>query len=132
MLPSGGSLDWLAARIVHEDARLLVLDKPAGLAVHGGTGVALGCIEALRELRPELPELELVHRLDRATSGCLLVAKRRSALRTVHALLREGRVDKRYFTLVQGAWRQPVGEVSAPLITQTRARRVPSTRRDGG
>jgi 23S rRNA pseudouridine955/2504/2580 synthase len=118
VLPSGGSLDWLAARIVHEDARLLVLDKPAGLAVHGGTGVALGCIEALRELRPELPELELVHRLDRATSGCLLVAKRRSALRTVHALLREGQVDKRYFTLVQGHWRQPAGEVSAPLITK--------------
>ncbi len=117
-LPSGGSLDWLAARIVFEDSRLLVLDKPAGLAVHGGTGVTLGCIEALRELRPELPELELVHRLDRATSGCLLVAKRRSALRTVHALLREGEVDKRYFTLVQGRWRQPVAEFSAPLVTK--------------
>jgi 23S rRNA pseudouridine955/2504/2580 synthase len=115
---SGGGLDWLGARIVFEDTRLLVLDKPAGLAVHGGTGVALGCIEALRELRPELPELELVHRLDRATSGCLLVAKRRSALRTVHALLREGRVDKRYFTLVQGVWRKPVAEVSAPLVTK--------------
>jgi 23S rRNA pseudouridine955/2504/2580 synthase len=116
--PSGGSLDWLAERIVFEDARLLVLDKPAGLAVHGGTGVALGCIEALRELKPELPDLELVHRLDRATSGCLLVAKKRSALRTVHALLREGRVDKRYFTLVQGRWRQPVAEVSVPLVTK--------------
>jgi 23S rRNA pseudouridine955/2504/2580 synthase len=116
--PSSGGLDWLAARVVFEDARLLVLDKPAGLAVHGGTGVALGCIEALRELRPELPELELVHRLDRATSGCLLVAKRRSALRTVHALLREGRVDKRYFTLVKGRWRQRVAEVSAPLLTK--------------
>lgn len=116
--PSGGGLDWLAQRIVFEDSRLLVLDKPAGLAVHGGTGVALGCIEALRELRPELPELELVHRLDRATSGCLLVAKRRSALRTVHALLREGQVEKRYFTLVQGRWRQSVAEVSAPLVTK--------------
>jgi 23S rRNA pseudouridine955/2504/2580 synthase len=117
-IAGAGSLDWLAQRIVFEDARLLVLDKPAGLAVHGGTGVALGCIEALRELKPELPELELVHRLDRATSGCLLVAKKRSALRTVHALLREGRVDKRYFTLVQGRWRQPVAEVSAPLVTK--------------
>jgi 23S rRNA pseudouridine955/2504/2580 synthase len=117
-VPSGGSLDWLENRIVFEDSRLLVLDKPAGLAVHGGTGVALGCIEALRELKPELPELELIHRLDRATSGCLLVAKRRSALRTVHALLREGKVDKRYFTLVQGRWKQPVAEVSAPLVTK--------------
>jgi 23S rRNA pseudouridine955/2504/2580 synthase len=117
-LPAGGSLAWLAERIVYEDPRLLVLDKPAGLAVHGGTGVALGCIEALRELRPELPELELVHRLDRATSGCLIVAKRRSTLRIVHALLREGRVDKRYFTLVQGRWRKQVAEVSAPLVTK--------------
>jgi 23S rRNA pseudouridine955/2504/2580 synthase len=97
---------------------LLVLDKPAGLAVHGGTGVALGCIEALRALRPEVKELELVHRLDRATSGCLLVAKRRSALRTLHALLRDGEVDKRYLTLVQGRWREPVAEISAPLVTK--------------
>jgi 23S rRNA pseudouridine955/2504/2580 synthase len=119
--PRGGSLEWLADRVVFEDQRLLVLDKPAGLAVHGGTGVALGCIEALRMLRPELPELELVHRLDRATSGCLLVAKRRSALRTVHALLREGRVDKRYLTLVQGRWRESVTEISAPLVTKRRA-----------
>jgi 23S rRNA pseudouridine955/2504/2580 synthase len=69
-------------------------------------------------LRPELPELELVHRLDRATSGCLLVAKRRSALRTLHALLREGRVDKRYLALVQGTWRRPRTEISAPLATK--------------
>jgi 23S rRNA pseudouridine955/2504/2580 synthase len=114
----GGSLEWLAERIVFEDQRLLVLDKPAGLAVHGGTGVALGCIEALRALRPEIPELELVHRLDRATSGCLLVAKRRSALRTLHALLREGRVDKRYLTLVQGRWSEPRTEITAPLVTK--------------
>jgi 23S rRNA pseudouridine955/2504/2580 synthase len=114
----GGSFEWLAERIVFEDQRLLVLDKPAGLAVHGGTGVALGCIEALRALRPELPELELVHRLDRATSGCLLVAKRRSALRTVHALLREGRVDKRYLTLVQGRWSEQKTEISVPLVTK--------------
>jgi len=115
---SGGSFAWLAQRIVFEDSRLLVLDKPAGLAVHGGTGVALGCIEALRALRPELKELELVHRLDRATSGCLLVAKRRSALRTLHALLREGRVDKRYLALVQGHWREPLADVAAPLVTK--------------
>lgn len=116
--PDDGNFEWLEQRIVFEDARLLVLDKPAGLAVHGGSGVSLGCIEALRALRPELPELELVHRLDRATSGCLLVAKRRSALRQLHALLREGRVEKRYLTLVQGRWPAHVGEVEAPLLTK--------------
>ena len=68
-------------RIIYEDARILVLDKPAGLAVHGGSSVSLGCIEALRLLRPESKDLELAHRLDRDTSGCLLLAKRRSALR---------------------------------------------------
>jgi len=114
----GGSLDWLEQRVVYEDPRLLVLDKPAGLAVHGGSGVSLGCIEALRALRPELPDLELAHRLDRATSGCLLVAKRRSALRVLHALLREGRVSKRYLTLVQGRWPAGVKDVEAPLVTR--------------
>lgn len=113
-----GSFDWLEQRVVFEDARLLVLDKPAGLAVHGGSGVSLGCIEALRALRPELPDLELAHRLDRATSGCLLVAKRRSALRVLHALLREGQVSKRYLTLVQGRWPAHVKEIDAPLVTR--------------
>jgi 23S rRNA pseudouridine955/2504/2580 synthase len=114
----GGSLDWLEQRVIFEDARLLVLDKPAGLAVHGGSGVSLGCIEALRALRPELPDLELAHRLDRATSGCLLVAKRCSALRVLHALLREGRVSKRYLTLVQGRWPAHVTDIEAPLVTR--------------
>jgi 23S rRNA pseudouridine955/2504/2580 synthase len=114
----GGSFDWLEQRVVFEDARLLVLDKPAGLAVHGGSGVSLGCIEALRALRPELPDLELAHRLDRATSGVLLVAKRRSALRVLHALLREGKVSKRYLTLVQGQWPAEVKEIEAPLVTR--------------
>jgi 23S rRNA pseudouridine955/2504/2580 synthase len=114
----GGGFEWLEQRVVFEDARLLVLDKPAGLAVHGGSGVSLGCIEALRALRPQLPELELAHRLDRATSGCLLIAKRRSALRLLHALLREGRVAKRYLALVQGRWPAGVQEIEAPLVTR--------------
>jgi 23S rRNA pseudouridine955/2504/2580 synthase len=116
--PLDGGYEWLAERIVHEDARLIVLDKPAGLAVHGGSGVSLGAIEGLRALRPELKQLELVHRLDRATSGCLLVAKRRSALRALHALLREGRVDKRYLALVRGRWPQAVIDVDVPLTTR--------------
>jgi 23S rRNA pseudouridine955/2504/2580 synthase len=117
--PPGG-LGWLEQRIVYEDGRLLVLDKPAGLAVHGGSGVNLGCIEALRSLRPGLDTLELVHRLDRATSGCLLVAKRRSALRTLHELLRAGKVEKHYFALLQGRWPQGTTRIELPLATTRR------------
>lgn len=113
-------LDQLAERIVHEDSRVLVIDKPAGLAVHGGSGVDLGCIEALRSLRPGFKTLELVHRLDRATSGCLLVAKRRSTLRRLHELLREGRVEKRYLALVRGNWQFGSIEVDEPLSSDRR------------
>ena len=113
-----GSLEWLADRVIFEDGRILVIDKPAGLAVHGGSSVSLGCIEALRLLRPASKDLELAHRLDRGTSGCLLLAKRRSALRTLHALLREGQVDKRYLVLVQGRWPEATTEVDAPLVTR--------------
>jgi 23S rRNA pseudouridine955/2504/2580 synthase len=115
---NAGSLAWLEGRIVYEDARLMVLDKPAGLAVHGGSGVTLGCIEALRALRPEIKDLELAHRLDGGTSGCLMIAKRRSALRQLHALLREGRVEKRYLALLQGRLEAPVTKVDAPLVTR--------------
>ena len=110
-----GGFRWLEDRIVYEDSRLIVLDKPAGLAVHGGSGVDLGCIEMLRNLRPRERSLELAHRLDRATSGCLLIAKRRSALHEMHRLLREGRVDKRYLALVAGAWPRKLERVSANL-----------------
>jgi 23S rRNA pseudouridine955/2504/2580 synthase len=110
-------LEWLGERIIYEDARILVLDKPAGLAVHGGSGVSLGCIEALRLLKPECKDLELAHRLDRDTSGCLLLAKRRSALRVLHELLREGQVDKRYLTLVKGRWPEGETVIEAPLVT---------------
>lgn len=116
----GSVLDQLAGRIVHEDSRLLVVDKPAGLAVHGGSGVDLGCIEALRSLRPGLKTLELVHRLDRPTSGCLLVAKRRSSLHALHALLREGRVEKRYLALVRGNWQLGGIEIDEPLKSDRR------------
>lgn len=111
-------LDWLGERILYEDARILVLDKPAGLAVHGGSSVSLGVIEALRLLRPDAKDLELVHRLDRGTSGSLLLAKRRSALRVLHELLREGRVDKRYLALVKGRWPDGTTEIDAPLVTR--------------
>lgn len=112
------SLDWLAERVIFEDARILVIDKPAGLAVHGGSSISLGCIEALRVLRPETKDLELAHRLDRGTSGCLLLAKRRSVLRVLHELLREGLVEKRYLALVQGRWPEATTHVDAPLVTR--------------
>ena len=116
-IPEGG-LQWLEDRILAEDSRLLVLDKPPGMAVHAGTGIDFGCIEALRSLRPGLRALDLVHRLDRGTSGCLLVAKRRSALRRLHRLLRDGGMEKRYLTLLRGAWQHGRVDVDAPLLTQ--------------
>ena len=114
-LAGKGLLQALEARILWESNSLLVIDKPVGLAVHGGSGVSLGLIEALRQLRPQEKQLELVHRLDRDTSGCLLVARRRSALLHLHAALRDGTVDKRYLALAYGVWPARLQEVNAPL-----------------
>jgi len=108
------SLARLAAAVLFEDERLLVIDKPAGLAVHGGSGLSYGLIENLRQLRPGA-ELELVHRLDRDTSGCLLVSKRRSTLRDLHQLLRDGDVEKRYLALILGDLPSQTLTVDAPL-----------------
>ncbi|MGD9356452.1 MAG: 23S rRNA pseudouridine(955/2504/2580) synthase RluC [Chromatiales bacterium] len=101
--------------ILFEDKTLLVMNKPSGIAVHGGSGISLGIIEQLRLLRPEEKGLELVHRLDRATSGLLMIAKRRSALRTLHALQRENRIRKSYLALVQGDWPENRMRVDVPL-----------------
>lgn len=101
--------------ILYEDDALMVINKPSGLAVHGGSGISLGLIESLRQLRPQLKMLELVHRLDRDTSGCILVAKKRSALRALHEALRDGGVDKVYHALVQGRWPSRHQHVNAPL-----------------
>jgi 23S rRNA pseudouridine955/2504/2580 synthase len=117
---SAGDFDWLEQRIVFEDDSLLLLDKPAGLAVHGGSGISIGCIEALRILRPEVRALELVHRLDRETSGCLLVAKRRSTLRTLHALLRSHGIRKYYLTLASGSWPRRLTRVDHSLTKHRR------------
>ncbi len=105
----------LASRIVHEDEALLVIDKPAGMAVHGGSGVSVGVIEQLRRERPQARFLELVHRLDRDTSGVLLLAKKRAALTGLHAQLREGRAHKFYLTLVSGRWHNATQNVKLPL-----------------
>jgi 23S rRNA pseudouridine955/2504/2580 synthase len=112
-------LEQIRSAIISEDDRLLVIDKPAGIAVHGGSGLSYGVIEALRTLRPD-ESLELVHRLDRDTSGCLLVARKRSALRVLHELLREGKFEKRYLTLVKGHWNLGHKRIDVPLRTDTR------------
>ncbi len=112
MPSAAGRLD---AHILYEDEALLVLDKPAGLAVHGGSGISHGAIEQLRHGRPESGFLELVHRLDRDTSGVLLLAKKRSALTALHEQLRAGRVQKFYLTLVHGQWRNSKQSVKLPL-----------------
>jgi 23S rRNA pseudouridine955/2504/2580 synthase len=109
----------VTAAIIHEDERVLVLDKPAGLAVHGGSGLSYGVIEALRAARPD-ESLELAHRLDRDTSGLLLVARKPAALRILHALLREGGVHKGYLALVVGRWQLGRKLIDAPLHTDAR------------
>ena len=101
--------------VVFEDDALLAIDKPAGVAVHGGSGVSFGVIEQLRRARPQAKFLELVHRLDRETSGVLLVAKKRSALTAMHEIMREGNSDKRYLTLVAGQWKNARQHVKLPL-----------------
>ncbi|HTQ72719.1 MAG TPA: RluA family pseudouridine synthase [Burkholderiales bacterium] len=119
--------------VVHEDEALLVVDKPAGLAVHGGSGVSFGVIEQFRAARPQLKFLELAHRLDRDTSGLLILAKKRSALTALHAALREGRVHKRYLALVPGKWREEERRIDLPLkkyLTKSGERRV-SVHREG-
>ena len=109
--------------IVYEDDAMLVVNKPSGIAVHGGSGVSFGVIEALRRQRPQARFLELAHRLDRETSGLLLVGKKRSALTALHDMFREGGLggsgrgaDKRYLVLVEGRWMDPVRNVKLPLL----------------
>ncbi len=117
--PPAAMVEAVGRAIVQETDRLLVLDKPAGIAVHGGSGISFGIIEALRALKPAEP-LELVHRLDRDTSGCLLVARDAATLRTVHAVLREGQCDKRYLVLLAGKWDLGQKRIDVPLRTDTR------------
>ena len=119
--PSKSLRDFIASAVLYEDRDLLVVNKPAGVAVHGGSGLSHGVIEALRAARPELKELELVHRLDRDTSGCLLVAKRRAVLRELHRSLREREMEKHYRALVAGRW--PFGKKAIDLPLKTNSKR---------
>jgi len=113
-LPNG-LLSTLEQAILFEDGDWLVINKPAELAVHGGSGLSYGLIEAVRQLRPNCTSLELCHRLDKATSGCLVLAKKRSALKRFHQALRERELEKRYKALVVGRWPQAIDAVSVGL-----------------
>jgi 23S rRNA pseudouridine955/2504/2580 synthase len=115
----GALVESITGAIVHQDPQLLVIDKPAGIAVHGGSGVSFGVIEALRAARPD-ENLELVHRLDRDTSGLLLVARKPASLRTLHALMRDGKVEKKYLALVKGKWELGKKRIDVPLRTDIR------------
>lgn len=103
--PNDKFIEFLESSILFEDESLIILNKPSGLAVHGGSGIKLGAIEAFRAMRPKAPFLELVHRLDRDTSGCLMIAKKRSRLTYLNECLKQGTIVKRYVALVQDKWK---------------------------
>ena len=117
--PSSSLLELIEQAVIFQDRHVLVIDKPAGVAVHGGSGMSFGVIEALRASRPR-ETLELVHRLDRDTSGCLLVARDRSTLTALHALIRNGGMHKTYLALVAGSWQLGTKRIDAPLATDNR------------
>ena len=112
-LPQGGIR--LVPHILYRDDALIVLNKPAGMAVHGGSGISRGVIEQMRLELPECRYMELVHRLDRETSGVLMIALKRRALVGLHAAMRDGKIEKRYLTLVAGKWPNPTQHVKLPL-----------------
>lgn len=113
--PSLHTAKKLKDRILYEDDHFLIMNKPSGMSVHAGSTVRLGIIESMKHLYPKLPQLELAHRLDSDTSGCLILTKKRSTLREVHQLLREGKVRKIYLTLTKGHWQPKELKVDLPL-----------------
>ena len=118
--PPAGKVAAIASQVIYEDKRILVINKASGIAAHGGSGVSHGAIELIRAARPDLRDLSLVHRLDRETSGCLVLAKRRSALRELHARFRDGDVQKNYLALVVGDWQLGEKLIDAPLLVEHR------------
>lgn len=114
--PSLTTAQLLASRILYEDEYFLIINKPSGMSVHVGSTVRVGVIEAMRHMYPKLVHLELVHRLDSETSGCLVLAKKRRVLREMHELLREGKVSKIYWALTKGHWKHSELRVDLPLF----------------
>lgn len=125
--PGQAAADRHEFPVVFEDEALLVINKPAGVAVHGGSGVSFGVIELLRRQRPDARFLELAHRLDRETSGLLIIGKKRAALNAVQNAMRQGKMEKRYLAMVSGRWMNPLQHIKAPLhkyLTAEGERRV--------
>lgn len=132
--PSKATETILANRILYEDEYLLVINKPSGMSVHAGSTVRVGVIEAMKHLYPHLPQLELAHRLDSETSGCLVLAKKKRILREIHTLLRAGQVKKIYWALTQGKWKQHELRVDVPLQKEYKEggkKHVVEVRKDG-
>jgi len=124
---------WLEINVIYEDDALLAINKPSGYAVHGGSGLNFGVIELIRHARPKAKFLELVHRIDRETSGILLIAKKRSALVNMHDMMRHNRIEKKYIMMVEGDWVEPKKTVELMLkktFTQGGERRVSVTNDD--
>ncbi len=113
--PADGLLKKIESSIIYQDDALIVLNKPSGIAVHGGSGIQFGVIEAMRSLYPQEKNLELVHRLDRETSGCLMLARKRSMLKALHDLIRNNEIQKHYIALVKGQWQGGATTIDAPL-----------------
>jgi len=111
-----GMQQLLEKSVLFENDEVLVINKPAGLAVHGGSSIRLGLIEALRQINPQWPELELAHRLDRDTSGCMIISKNTLFLRYIHRKFKEKSIKKQYLALVHGKWPKGLLEVQAPLL----------------
>lgn len=117
--PSSSLIELISQRILYEDEGVLVVNKPSGIAVHGGTETSIGLIEALRALRPQQKFLELAHRLDKGTSGCIILAKKRTALLALHELFKRPKgVQKRYLALVKGHWPKELRQMDLPLLKQ--------------
>lgn len=131
--PSANLQALLESNILFEDSDLMVVNKPSGMAAHGGSGIKLGLIEALRQIRPKDKNLELVHRLDRETSGCIILAKKPSILKELHELLRQNKVEKTYQTLVKGQWPKHIRTIDAPLLKNQlqSGERMVSVHKDG-
>ena len=113
--PGRSLMELLSDRILYEDKNLFIINKPSGIPVHGGTKVSIGLIEALRCMYPKLPHIELAHRLDAGTSGCIVIAKKRSILKELHELFRSGKVNKIYRALTKGHWKSSELRVDLPL-----------------
>lgn len=114
--PSSETTSLLTNRILYEDENLIIINKPANMSVHAGSTVRVGVVEALKHLYPQYPQLELAHRLDSETSGCLILAKKKRILRELHALLRDGQITKIYWALTKGSWKKNELRVDLPLF----------------